>query len=76
MFGAAILAGRHARPEPVARRAADGRLRIIGLGADIQLRVVGPEQPDRFGNRDDLLVNLNAPADNDSRIETRQGHEL
>jgi hypothetical protein len=75
MSGAQILAGRHARPEPVARRAADGRLRIIGLGADIQLRVVGSDQSDRFGNRDDLLANLNAPAD-DSRIETRQGHEL
>ena len=75
MFGAAALAGRHARPEPVARRAADERLQIIGLGAYIQLRVVGPEQPDRFGNRDDLLANLTAQAD-DSRIETGQGHEL
>ena len=75
MFGAAALSGRHARPEPVARRVADGRLKIIGLGADIQLRVVGPEQPDRFGNRDDLLANLTAPAD-DSRVVSRQGHEL
>ena len=61
--------------EPAARRLADGRLTMIELLNDIQLRAVMPDELDRFGEHDRLLTNLNTPAEH-SRLETLQGHEL
>lgn len=61
--------------EPVARRLADGRLKMIDLFADVRVRLVMSEDIDRFGNRHRLLANVNTPAEY-AGLEALQGHEL
>src|SRR3954469_4487026 len=50
---------------PIGRRLADGRLKMIEMLADFQIRAVTPGELDRFGDHDRLLANLNTPADYD-----------
>jgi molybdopterin-guanine dinucleotide biosynthesis protein A len=45
--------------EPVARRLADGRLRLTGLFDDVRVRVVTGESLMVFGDPDRLLANVN-----------------
>ena len=61
--------------EPLARRLADGRLKMIDLLVDVRVRVVTSEELDRFGDHDRLFANLNTPAEY-NRFEALQGHEL
>ena len=61
--------------EPVARRLFDGRLKMTDLLADLRVRVVMPEELDRFGDRHQLLANVNSPAEY-SGLETLKGHQL
>jgi molybdopterin-guanine dinucleotide biosynthesis protein A len=61
--------------EPIGRRLADGRLKMIEMLADVQLRAVTPDELDRFGDHDRLLANLNTPAEY-NRLEALQSHEL
>ena len=56
---------------PIARRLADGRLSMIDLVNDVQVRVVPYEELALFGNPDRLLANVNTPADYES-IEANQ----
>ena len=56
---------------PIARRLANGRLAMIDLVNDVQVRVVPYEELARFGNPDRLLANVNTPADYES-IEANQ----
>jgi len=49
--------------EPIARRLADGRLRVDGLFEDVNVRVVTPETLVPFGDPRRLLANLNTPLD-------------
>lgn len=61
--------------EPVARRLADGRLKMIDLMGDLRVRVVMPEELDRFGDRHHLLANVNSPVEYRG-LEAFKGHEL
>ena len=47
--------------EPIARRLADGRLRVDGLFEDVRVRVVTRDAIASFGDPDHLLANLNTP---------------
>jgi len=47
--------------EPIARRLADGRLRVGGLFDDVRTRIVAREVIAGFGDPDRLLANLNTP---------------
>jgi molybdopterin-guanine dinucleotide biosynthesis protein A len=49
--------------EPVARRIADGRLKMIDLFEDVRVRVVTVEELSAFGDVDRLLANVNSPAE-------------
>jgi molybdopterin-guanine dinucleotide biosynthesis protein A len=47
--------------EPIARRLADGRLKLVGLFDDVRVRVVTAEALAAFGDPDRLLANVNTP---------------
>ena len=54
---------RRACVEPIARRLADGRLKMVDLFEDLRVRFVGSEELARFGDVGRLLANVNSPAD-------------
>ena len=47
--------------EPIARRLADGRLKVVDLFDDLRVRVVTAEALAAFGDPDRLLANVNTP---------------
>ena len=49
--------------EPVARRLADGQLKMIDLFEDVRVRAVDAEELRAFGDVRRLLANVNSPAD-------------
>ena len=49
--------------EPIARRLADGRLKMTDLFDDLRVRIVTAEEIDAFGDRRRLLANVNTPAE-------------
>jgi molybdopterin-guanine dinucleotide biosynthesis protein A len=61
--------------EPVAAHLADRRLRMRELVAKMRARVVTAEDIDRFGDRHQLLANVNTPAEY-AGLEALQGHKL
>ena len=48
--------------EPIARRLADGRLKMTDLFDDVRIRIVTAEEIEAFGDRHRLLANVNTPA--------------
>jgi molybdopterin-guanine dinucleotide biosynthesis protein A len=60
--------------ESVAARLADRRLAMRDLVAAMRTRVVTAEEIDRFGDRYQLLANVNTPAEY-AGLETLQGHK-
>jgi molybdopterin-guanine dinucleotide biosynthesis protein A len=66
--------------EPIARRLAEGRLKMTGLFDDVRVRVVEVEELQAFGDVDRLLANVNSPADHRElvarqRPQGSQGHQ-
>jgi molybdopterin-guanine dinucleotide biosynthesis protein A len=61
--------------EPIARRLAARRLKLVELTDDVRTRVVTPEEFEGFGNRHRLLANVNTAADF-AGLESLQGHKL
>jgi molybdopterin-guanine dinucleotide biosynthesis protein A len=61
--------------EPMARRLAEGRLKMTDALTDVRLRVVTGEELDRFGDRQRLFANVNTPAEHEA-LEALQNHEL
>jgi molybdopterin-guanine dinucleotide biosynthesis protein A len=61
--------------EPIARRLADGRLKMTGLFDDIHIRVVTMEEMCAFGDPGALVANVNTPAEYRG-LEALQRHEL
>jgi molybdopterin-guanine dinucleotide biosynthesis protein A len=61
--------------EPVARRLADGRLKLIGLLDDLRVRVVTTEEMRAFGDPEVLVANVNTPAEYRG-LAALQRHEL
>ena len=59
--------------EPIARRLAERRLKMADFLTDVRLRVVDPEELDRFGDYRRLLANINTPDEYNAALE---GHEL
>jgi molybdopterin-guanine dinucleotide biosynthesis protein A len=57
---------------PIARRLANGQLKLIDLLADVRTRIVAPEELDGFGDRHRLMANINTPAEYDAVLH---GHE-
>ena len=58
--------------EPIARRLADGRLKVIDLFSDVRLRVVMPEELGEFGDPDRLLANVNTPSEYTAALQHHQ----
>jgi molybdopterin-guanine dinucleotide biosynthesis protein A len=61
--------------EPIARRLADGRLKMTGLFNDFRVRVVTTEEMRASGDPGTLVASVNTPAEYRD-LEARQGHEL
>jgi len=61
--------------EPIARRLAGGRLKMIGLLDDLRVRVVTTEEMRAFGDPEALVANVNTPAEYRC-LEAVQRHEL
>jgi molybdenum cofactor guanylyltransferase len=61
--------------EPIARRLAAKRLKVIDLLEEVRVRVVTAEEVNAFGDPHRLLANVNSPADH-RELEALQGHEL
>lgn len=57
----------------VARRLAAGELAMSGLLDELRVRIVTGEELDAFGDRDQLLANVNTSAEYEE-LETLQGH--
>jgi molybdopterin-guanine dinucleotide biosynthesis protein A len=49
--------------EPIARRLAERRLKVMDLANEVRTRVVTADELNWFGNRIHLLANVNTPAD-------------
>jgi molybdenum cofactor guanylyltransferase len=60
--------------EPIARRLADRRLKMIDLLTDVRTRIVTPEELNRFGDDRKLLANVNTPAEH-AGLEARHDHK-
>jgi molybdopterin-guanine dinucleotide biosynthesis protein A len=60
--------------QPIARRLAARRLKLVELADEVRIRVVTAEELDGFGNHHRLLANVNTPADY-AGLEALQGHE-
>jgi molybdopterin-guanine dinucleotide biosynthesis protein A len=58
--------------DPIARRLADRRLKMVDLLADVRTRFVTAEEIERFGDARRLLANVNTPAE----YAGFQGHKL
>jgi len=61
--------------EPLGRRLADRRLKVMDFVLELRARVVTAEEIDRFGDRHRLLANVNTPAEH-AGLEALQGHKL
>jgi molybdopterin-guanine dinucleotide biosynthesis protein A len=61
--------------EPIARRLADGRLKMTDLFDDLRVRVVTAEEMRAFGDPETLVANVNTPAEYRG-LEALQGHDL
>jgi molybdopterin-guanine dinucleotide biosynthesis protein A len=61
--------------EPIARRLANGRLKVMDLADELRTRVIASDELEKFGARDRLLANVNTPADY-ATLEALHGHEL
>ncbi len=61
--------------EPIERRLAAGHLAMTDLLADVRLRVVAAHEIARFGDPNELLANVNTPAEHES-LEALHNHEL
>ena len=59
---------------PLERRLAARTLQMTALIDDVRVRVVEPEEIDRFGDRHRLLANVNTPADY-AALEALHGHK-
>ena len=59
----------------IGRRLAEGRLKMLDLLDDVRVHVVDLQEIDRFGDGDQLLMNVNTPGDL-HEIEALHGHEL
>ncbi len=60
--------------DPIARRLADGRLKMIDLLNDVRTRIVAPDELTRFDPDGRLLANVNTPAEYRA-IEPVQDHK-
>jgi molybdopterin-guanine dinucleotide biosynthesis protein A len=60
--------------EPIARRLADRRLKMIDLLNDVRTRIVTAEELNRFGGDGRLLANVNTPAEY-AGLEAGRDHE-
>jgi molybdopterin-guanine dinucleotide biosynthesis protein A len=60
--------------EPVTRRLAARRLKMIDLFEDVRVRVVAARELSAFGDPHRLLANVNSPADH-RELEALQGHQ-
>ena len=60
--------------EPLARRLAARTLQMIALLDDVRVRVVEADEIEKFGERHQLLANVNTPADY-AGLEALQVHE-
>ncbi len=60
--------------QPLAERLARRELKMAGLISDVRVRVVTSEELDRFGDRQQLLANVNTPAEY-AGLEALQGHK-
>jgi molybdopterin-guanine dinucleotide biosynthesis protein A len=65
---------RRACIQPIARRLARRELKMAALVSDVRIRVVAPEELDRFGDHLRLLANVNTPAEY-AGLEALQGHK-
>ena len=61
--------------EPIERRLAAGHLAMTDLLVDVRLRVVAAHEIARFGDPNELLANVNTPAEHES-LEALHNHEL
>jgi molybdopterin-guanine dinucleotide biosynthesis protein A len=61
--------------DPIARRLAAGRLKVMDLFDEVRTRVVPAGELDRFGDGDRLLANVNTPADY-ADLVAPHGHKL
>lgn len=61
--------------EPIARRLAEGQLKMIGLFEEIRVRAVTTAEMRVFGDPDALVANVNTP-DEYRGLEAHQGHKL
>jgi molybdopterin-guanine dinucleotide biosynthesis protein A len=61
--------------EAVARRLAEGQLKMIGLFEDVRVRAVTAAEMWLFGDPDALVANVNTP-DEYRGLEPHQGHKL
>jgi molybdenum cofactor guanylyltransferase len=60
--------------EPIARRLADGRLKMIGLFEDVHVRTVTTAEMRVFGDPDTLVANVNTPGEYRG-LAAHQGHK-
>ena len=65
----------HAVIAQIERRLAAGHFTMMGLLADVRLRVVAADDIARFGDPHRLLANVNTPAEHES-LEALHNHEL
>ena len=61
--------------DPIARRLADGRLKMIDWLDEVRVRIVPETELRVFGDPDALLANVNTPADFRG-LEAHQDHKL
>jgi molybdopterin-guanine dinucleotide biosynthesis protein A len=61
--------------EPIARRLAGGRLKVVELFDDVRTKIVSVEELSDFGDPRQLLANVNTPADY-AGLEALHGHKL
>jgi molybdopterin-guanine dinucleotide biosynthesis protein A len=61
--------------EPIARRLADGHLKMTGLFEEVRLRAVPVAEMRIFGDPDTLVANVNTPDDYQA-LETHKNHKL
>ncbi|HEX4565375.1 MAG TPA: hypothetical protein VH138_02045 [Vicinamibacterales bacterium] len=64
--------------EPIARRLADGRLKVMNILDEVRVRVVAAQELDRFGECHRLLSNVNTPCEHAALQDSQgsQGHQL
>jgi molybdopterin-guanine dinucleotide biosynthesis protein A len=61
--------------EPIARRLIDGRLKVADVLGEVKTRVVRAAELEQFGQRHQLLSNVNTPGDY-AALQGSEGHQL